>query len=57
MIKGRKVYDPITNEWSTGYWLPLYDYSGRISKYVPIWRDIIKNEKYNNNRAVKGTNI
>ena len=21
MIKGRKVYDPLTNTWSTGYWV------------------------------------
>lgn len=23
MIKGRKVYDPITKEWSTGWWVPV----------------------------------
>lgn len=21
MIKGRKVYDPLTDAWSTGYWI------------------------------------
>lgn len=21
MIKGRKVYDPLTDTWSTGYWV------------------------------------
>ena len=21
LIKGRKVYDPLTNKWSTGYWV------------------------------------
>lgn len=22
MIKGKRVYDPVTNTWSTGYWIP-----------------------------------
>lgn len=36
MIKGRKVYDPLTNTWSTGYWLPIYDNRGIIIQYVPV---------------------
>ena len=39
MIKGRKVYDPLTNTWSTGYWLPIYDNRGIIIQYVPVWKD------------------
>lgn len=38
MIKGRKVYDPLTNEWSTGYWIPIYDHLGYVKQYVPVWR-------------------
>lgn len=32
MIKGRKVYDPLTDTWSTGYWIP--DDKGN---YYPVW--------------------
>lgn len=32
MIKGRKVYDPLTNTWSTGYWVA--DDKGN---YYPVW--------------------
>lgn len=40
MIKGRKVYDPLTNTWSTGYWIALNvgnlaNTTGKI--YVPVW--------------------
>lgn len=38
MIKGRKVYDPLTNTWSTGYW--VVDDKGN---YYPLW--ILKYEK------------
>lgn len=38
MIKGRKVYDPLTKEWSTGYWIPIYGWNGCLIKYVPVWR-------------------
>ena len=34
MIKGRKVYDPLTNKWSTGYW--VVDDKGN---YYPVWCD------------------
>lgn len=40
MIKGKKVYDPVTNTWSTGYWMPIYDCFGRITRYVPVWKDL-----------------
>lgn len=33
MIKGRKVYDPLTNTWSTGYW--VVDDKGN---YYPLWQ-------------------
>ena len=33
MIKGRKVYDPLTNTWSTGYW--VVDDKGN---YYPVWQ-------------------
>ena len=39
MIKGRKVYDIITNTWSTGYWIPLYDKFGYVKSYVTVWID------------------
>lgn len=38
MLKGKRVYDPLTNVWSTGYWLPIYDKLGYIVQYVPMWR-------------------
>lgn len=39
MIKGKKVYDPMTNTWSTGYWIPVYENLGYIKQYVPVWKD------------------
>lgn len=33
MIKGRKVYDPLTDTWSTGYWVA--DDKGN---YYPVWQ-------------------
>lgn len=33
MIKGRKVYDPLTDTWSTGYW--IVDDKGN---YYPVWQ-------------------
>lgn len=33
MIKGRKVYDPLTDTWSTGYW--IMDDKGN---YYPVWQ-------------------
>ena len=31
MIKGKRVYDPLTNTWSTGYWVSIG------ITYVPVW--------------------
>ena len=39
LIKGKKVYDVVTDTWSTGYWIPLYDKFNRIIQYVPVWKD------------------
>ena len=39
MIQGRRVYDPITDTWSTGYWIPVYNNVGSIMYYVPVWND------------------
>lgn len=36
MIKGHKVYDVITNTWSAGYWIPLYN-GNVVIQYVPVW--------------------
>ena len=33
MIKGRKVYDPLTDTWSTGWW--IMDDRGN---YYPVWQ-------------------
>ena len=33
MIKGRKVYDPLTDTWSTGWW--IVDDKGN---YYPVWQ-------------------
>lgn len=32
MAKGRKVFDPLTNTWSTGYW--IRDNKGN---WYPVW--------------------
>lgn len=40
MISGSKVYDPLTNTWSTGYWIEIQRRSkeNTIGKcYVPVW--------------------
>lgn len=31
---GKKVYDPITNSWSSGYWIK--DEKGN---WYPVWQD------------------
>ena len=36
MIKGRRVYDPLTDTWSTGWWMPIYC-GTTIMYYVPVW--------------------
>lgn len=45
MIKGRKVYDPLTDKWSTGYWIPVYSETGQIRQYSPVWREYKRNAK------------
>ena len=40
MIKGRKVYDLLTNKWSTGYW--VVDDKGN---YYPVWCDLERSSK------------
>ena len=35
MIQGRKVYDPLTNTWSTGYW--VRDNYGNL---YPVWAEL-----------------
>ena len=39
MIKKIKVYDPLTNTWSTGYWIPVFDKADNIIEYLPVWQD------------------
>lgn len=34
MIKGRKVYDPLTRTWSTGYWV-----TDEKGNYYPVWSE------------------
>lgn len=34
MIKGRKVYDPLTDTWSTGYWVADV---GMCKKCISEW--------------------
>lgn len=34
MIKGSKVYDPLSNTWSTGYWI-----KDEKNNWYPVWRD------------------
>lgn len=34
MIKGRKVYDPLTETWSTGYWV-----ADEKGNYYPVWAE------------------
>ena len=33
MIEGRKVYDPLTDTWSTGYWV-----LSEKGVWYPVWR-------------------
>lgn len=48
MQKGRKVYDPLTNEWSTGYWIPIRNSFEQITQYVPVWRNSGERRQQNN---------
>ena len=40
MIQGRKVYDPLTNTWSTGYW--VRDDHGN---WYPVWTELRSSKK------------
>ena len=40
MIQGRKVYDPLMNTWSTGYW--IRDDRGN---WYPVWAEFSRNRK------------
>lgn len=31
---GKKVYDPLTNEWSSGYWI-----QSTKGTWYPVWND------------------
>lgn len=35
--KGRKVYDPIDDAYSTGYWVLIN--IGGLSRWVPVWEN------------------
>ena len=45
MIKGRKVYDPLTDTWSTGYW--IVDGKGN---YYPVWQKGAGMERLTSNK-------
>lgn len=36
MIEGRKIYDPLTNTWSTGYWIK--DEKNNLYPVWPNWK-------------------
>ena len=41
MIQGRKVYDPLTNTWSTGYWV-----RGGCRYLYPVWAELRGGRKW-----------
>ena len=47
MIKGRKVYDPLTNTWSTGYWV-------KDDKNIlyPVWSEYSIKSSYNGRNRI-----
>ena len=45
MIRGKQVYDPISDIWSTGYWIPVYNCDGQVKDYVPIWTESKKRKE------------
>lgn len=47
MIKGRKVYDPLTNTWSTGYWV-------KDDKNIlyPVWSEYSIRPSYNGRKII-----
>ena len=52
MIKGRKVYDPLTNTWSTGYWV-------KDDKNIlyPVWSEYSIRPSYNGRINLIQSNI
>ena len=38
MRKGKKAYDQVTNQWSTGWWLLIYN-GNSIVEWLPVWDD------------------
>ena len=40
MIQGRKVYDPLTNTWSTGYWV-----RDDRENWYPVWAELRRSRK------------
>lgn len=47
MIKGRKVYDPLTDTWSTGYWI-----ADNKGNYYPVWQKGAVMERLTSNKKV-----
>lgn len=47
MIKGRKVYDPLTNTWSTGYWV-------KDDKNIlyPVWSEYSIRSSYKGGKRI-----
>lgn len=39
MVEGKKVYDPVTDTWSTGLWIPVYR-GNYIVHWLPVWSDL-----------------
>ena len=38
MREGKRVYDPITDTWSTGWWVAVY--RGKcIMQWLPVWKN------------------
>ena len=36
MRKGKRVYDPVTEKWSSGWWLPIYN-GNSVVGWLPVW--------------------
>lgn len=51
MIKGRKVYDPLTNTWSTGYWV-----KDEKNILYPVWSEYSIRSSYNGRNRIMREN-
>lgn len=51
MIKGRKVYDPLTNTWSTGYWV-----KNEKNILYPVWSEYSIRYSYNGRKRIMREN-